>query len=107
MRKKLIKLIKDIVHPYFAEEIADHLLKNGVVVPPCSIDQPVWKLYKWTFKDAEIREGKVSMLQQKSDKSWKFRISINSSVQDFTIEDVGKVVFFSKEDAEKSLKGDG
>lgn len=35
MRDKLIKLIKDIVHPYFAEAIADHLIENGVIITPC------------------------------------------------------------------------
>ena len=105
MRKKLIKLIKDIVHPYFAEEIADHLLANGVIVPPVTIGQPVWELRRWQHKETEIREGKVSMLQQKADKSWKIRISVNSSVRDITIDEIGKNVFLTREEAEHVLKG--
>ena len=31
MRKKLIKLIEHIVVPYFAAEIADHLIENDAV----------------------------------------------------------------------------
>lgn len=31
-REKLIQLISEIVVPYFAEQIADHLLANGVTV---------------------------------------------------------------------------
>lgn len=33
-REKMIRLISDIVVPYFAEQIADHLLANGVVFKP-------------------------------------------------------------------------
>lgn len=33
-RERLIAIIKQSVVPYFAEEIADNLLKNGVIVPP-------------------------------------------------------------------------
>lgn len=89
----------------FSYLVAEHLLANGEIVPPCSIGQPIWRLYNWTVKDAEIREGKVSMLQQKADKSWKIRISINSSVQDITTDEIGKTVFLTKEEAEGALKG--
>lgn len=32
MRKRLIKLIEQIVVPYFATEIADHLIENDAVI---------------------------------------------------------------------------
>lgn len=32
MREKLIKLIQYIVIPYWAEQIADHLIANGVTI---------------------------------------------------------------------------
>lgn len=32
MRKRLIKLIEHIVVPYFATEIADHLIENDAVI---------------------------------------------------------------------------
>lgn len=84
---------------------ADHLLANGVIVPPCYVGQPVWKLRKWLHKDAEICTGKVSMLQQKADKSWKIRISVNSSVYDITPDEIGKTVFLTREEAERAVKG--
>ncbi len=34
-RDRLITLIGDVVVPYFAEQIADHLIANGVIVLPC------------------------------------------------------------------------
>lgn len=52
----------------------------------------------------EIIKGKVSMLQQKSDKSWKIRITVNSSVWDFTPNEIGTEYFLTKEEAEKALE---
>ena len=76
-----------------------------MAAPPVTIGQPVWDLRKWPHRDAEIRAGKVSMLQQKADKSWKIRISVNSAVYDITIDEIGKSVFLTKEAAEQALKG--
>lgn len=77
-----------------------------MAAPPVTIGQPVWDLCKWPHRDAEIRAGKVSMLQQKADKSWKIRISVNSAVYDITIDEIGKSVFLTKEAAEQALKGE-
>jgi hypothetical protein len=54
---------------------------------------------KFTLVDWEVQEGKVSMIQQKADKSWKFRATINSSVGDYTLDEVGKYIFFSEAEA--------
>ena len=59
MRDRLIKLIKDIVHPYFAETLADHLLANGVIVPPCKVGDTVYYLggiHKSLVKSATVEE---------------------------------------------------
>ena len=83
---------------------ADYLLKNGVIVPPCKVGDKVWHLdqqYNGTFV---IQEGKISMLTQKADKSWRLRITVNSSVWGFTPNEIGTRYFITKEDAEKKLK---
>ena len=86
------------------ENLADHLLANGVIVPPCYIGQSIWYLHKSYDGLIEVDEGKVSMLQQKADKSWKARITVNSSVWDFTPNEIGTIYFLTKEEAEKALK---
>ena len=86
------------------EEYAEELLANGVIVPPCQIGQKIWYVCEHYDGSIEIKEGKISMLQQKADKSWKFRISINSSVWDFKVDDIGVIYFLTKEDAEEKLK---
>ena len=40
-----------------------------------------------------MQSGKVSMLQQKADKSWKIRVTINHSVGDYTIDEFNKYLF--------------
>jgi hypothetical protein len=73
--------------------------------PPCYIGQEIWHITKHYDGLIEIGRGKVSMLQQKADKSWKIRITVNSSVWDFTPNEIGTRYFFSKEEAEAASKG--
>ena len=104
MRDRLIELIAQVQYMGGLEgRLADYLLKNGVIVPPCYIGQEIWHITKHYDGRIEIRKGKVSMLQQKSDKSWKIRITVNSSVWDFTSNEIGTRYFFTREEAEKAL----
>ena len=74
---------------------------------PVYVGQQVWvakayynnlakKIHTW------LDEGKVSMLQQKADKSWKFRVT-TKYVSDYILDDIGIYIFFTKEEAEKGL----
>ena len=106
-RDRLIELINQKVDSVFfkTEELADHLLANGVIVPMCYIGQPIWYVCEHVYSGTvEIEEGKISMIQQKTDKSWKFRITVNSSVWDFTPDKIGTRYFLTKEEAEAKLK---
>lgn len=47
----------------------------------------------------KVEEGKVSMLQQKADKSWKFRTPWG----DFALSDLGKEIFLTEEDANTAM----
>lgn len=49
-RERLIAIIKQSVVPYFAEEIADNLLKNGVIMLPRKLNLPD-ELYRYMFDD--------------------------------------------------------
>jgi hypothetical protein len=89
------------------EQFADHLIADGWIRPPCKVGDKVWliKSLNWQHTEWGIKEGKVSMIQQKADKSWKFRITENHSVQDFTVDKIGKTVFLAEEEAVQVLKG--
>lgn len=107
-REKLIELLRKSGASFenaLPEEIADYLLANGVIVPMCYIWQPIWYICEHVYAGTvEIEEGKISMIQQKADKSWKFRITVNSSVWDFTPDKIGTRYFLTKEEAEQALK---
>jgi hypothetical protein len=59
----------------------------------------VWLVFYGYAQKSKIREGKISMIQQKADKSWKLRVSCNGSVCDYTVEDIGEFIFTSYEEA--------
>lgn len=73
-----------------------------MIVPLCKVGDIVWLAFSWF--DSEAVKGKISMLQQKADGSWKIRVSDSVGVKDFPITEIGNVIFFTKEEAEKKLK---
>ena len=81
--------------------------KDQYVLLPVYIGQTVYLVkYRYGYIDTkfiktgtEITEGKVSMIQQKVDKSWKFRVSDNGSVSDYTIDEIGSQIFLNYDDA--------
>lgn len=82
------------------ENVADHLLANGVIVPPCHLNQTVWHI-SWNNR---IEQCKVSSLTQKADSTFKIRITPPSkSVFEITPDEIGKTVFLTKEEAEEAL----
>ena len=75
--------------------------KEEYVKLPVYVGQPVWRVRQNTFNGLVcIINGKVSMLQQKADKSWKFRVSDSGSVSDYTFDEIGKYIFLSKDAAD-------
>ncbi len=86
------------------EELCDWY--NPQTFPPAYIGMKVWVPYVWVFKEVmtDLREGHVSGLQQKADKSWKIRVTRGGSVADYTVEEFHKYCFLNKEDAEKYIE---
>lgn len=119
MRDRLIELIKkaddkyrDICdrcdkdgyksYPQYEEFVADRILANGVIVPPCKVGDTV---YSFIQGIPVIYEGHV------------YEIIYNGHVcvyrgtrkgyftQAFSEDDIGKTVFFTREEAEQALAG--
>ena len=81
-------------------QVADYLLANGVIVPPCHLNQTVWHI-TWNNR---IEQCKVSSLTQKADSTFKIRITPPSkSVFEITPDEIGNTVFLTKEEAEEKL----
>ena len=82
-------------------QICDYFKPDAQI--PFVIGQPMWKLCTWYRSPAEIVESRVSMIQQKADKSWKVRISNRYGTEDFKAGDVGTFIFLTREAAEEAL----
>ncbi len=98
MRDRLIELIKDIVHPYFAEDIADHLLANGVIVPPCKVGDWVYIL-----RNGELHRNHICQMHIAQTYAQTF---FSCYGEKFGVEQIGKTVFLTREEAERALKGE-
>ena len=70
--------------------------KDQYVKLPVFVGQKAWRVYQAYSGRVDVLEGKISMIQQKSDKSWKFRFSENGSVSDYTLDDINKRIFFTE-----------
>lgn len=100
-------------------DTTDHLLANGVVVPPCKIGDEVWMIDK--VFDSKKRQHKTEvcefvvrsiLVSCNSKNVWikKFRIcqvkdgKIISHQHNISFDDFGKIVFLTREEAEAKLK---
>ncbi len=72
--------------------IADYLIANGVIVPPCKVGDEVYEVdYDFESDKFEVVESKV----------WGIAIMTTNNIH--TIENLGKTVFLTKEEAEKAF----
>ena len=103
-RDRLIEILQDTLHEWECDvsiktltEIAEHLLANGVIVPPCKVGQIVWLV-----RDGKIEETTVEKIVLK-DKGLYLKLLCNSFYET-TCRSIGKTVFLTREEAEKKLK---
>ena len=134
MRERLFDLIYESLHDTCREcsaqnctdELADHLLKNGVIVSPCKVGDWIWYIYR-----GEINKAKVEEIQYDASKHGYYSYSFSIYAYDFknkrqvtyypinettknksNINDVEGMdwgedvyIFHTKEEAEAALKG--
>ena len=93
MRDRLIELLGDYL---YSEQIADHLLANGVIVPPCKVGDKVYEIVHGEVSETEAvgflvcQDGAILLIT-----SHFFPIS----------REIGCSVFLTREDAQRALKG--
>lgn len=95
--------------------MSDYLLSEGVIVPPCKVGQRVYVPWRWNgqFGIASVEVQEIAIYD--SSNHLMFLIDMESDDEDYNqqfggwkIEDsIGKTVFFTREEAEKSLKRRG
>ena len=105
-KDRLVELIKHIVIPYYAEQIADHLLDNGVIVPPCKVGDVIYKIMDIESVRRQILEVEVLSIRIE-DKMIFFVKTVKNCLYryaEYPIDDFGKTVFLTKEEAERELE---
>lgn len=126
MRDRLIELINNAdvqingnISPYRdygMEKIADNLLANGVIVPPCKVGQTVFKIVKlYGDRKPIIVEGEVfeiALTHENGEIKKRFYFlekGGNKIINRYSLwldfDEVGKTVFPTREEAEQALKG--
>lgn len=114
-RERLIELIQNAVGgcaKHWAEIIADHLLANGVIVPPCKVGDTVY-VVDGTTDDVVI--GVITHFEYNIFTTPREWITVRGTYPLFGELDfkdridllIGKTVFLTKEEAEKALKERG
>lgn len=111
-QERLVELIVDAVggnakHRLWAEAIADHLLANGVIVPPCKVGDKTFLVLQKISGGYDIVESKcVRITDNGYGKYYSMAIDCPEigNTLEFGIYDFGKRVFLTKEEAEAKLK---
>lgn len=99
-----------------AEKFADYLLANGVIVPPCKVGQTVFRIVKlYGDRKPIIVEGEVfeiALTHENGEIKKRFYFlekGGNKIINRYSLwlyfDEIGKTAFFTKEEAEKVLKG--
>lgn len=84
-------------------ELAEADKEGRVVVLPCKIGNVLFRPLSWRNI---IEKCTVSLLTQKADKSWKIRLTSENfrTTFEITINDIGKTVFLTSEEAENAME---
>ncbi len=109
MRDRLIAILKEIlptkamasgipvIQKWNYEAAADKLIESGVIAPPLKVGQQVYRIYphyeqpvfSWIITEIRVLEDEI--------------IFIDDSDNEMKIDEIGKTVFFTLEDAKKAL----
>ena len=85
--------------------LADYLIANGVIVPPCKVGDIVYKIMDIESVHRQILE--VEVLSIRIEDKMKFFVKTVKNYlycyDEYSIDDFGKSVFLTREEAEQAL----
>ena len=92
----------------YAERVADYLLANGVIVPPCKMGDKVFYVNEVCDENAneylDISAGEVISFSMQKEGLWMYcRYEDGLTYWHLVADDFGKTVFLTKEEAEQAL----
>ena len=115
MRDRLIELLKEtfeytrgvcIDFDEAAEINADHLLANGVIVPPCKVGDTVWFELHGQIEAAVVYHCTYESTHRGLYLSGAYAKDTRGIELSFNQNSLGKGVFLTREEAEQELKGE-
>lgn len=102
-KDRLVELLGDYL---YSEQIADYLLANGIIVPPCKVGDIIWvKDFKrcCVIEEAEITE----IVQNKYGTYIRYEYpALRGRIYARSIEYIGKTVFLAKNQAQEALNNE-
>lgn len=110
MRERLVELLANSGCAADADtfaELADHLIANGVILPPCRIGDKMYFILDDEFVDeGDDPIGECTVTEVGARGFWVSGSDpAEDDMSDFTPwEDLGKTAFFSRSDAEKEYR---
>jgi hypothetical protein len=115
-RKRLVELLRksEILcddcgqhgNSYCTEAIADYLLTNGVIVPPCKVGDKVYCIVEYHSKGFQRLPAKEVIVEEEVTRIAKLKMPyffFDTNTVHFTEEKIGKTVFLTPEEAEQAL----
>lgn len=116
-REKLIELLQNVPSQYDGSRgvgtIADYLLANGVIVPPCKVGDTVYAAPPCWHKEDGVSAYRITnfLISHNKKGGWtkKYRAMwlVNGKTVDaqinFWFDEIGKTVFLTREEAEAAL----
>lgn len=103
-RERLRKLINIFIdsEKYKEDDIVDYLLANGVItLPKLKHKQTLYLIYNKTIKPLQVSSY---MIRPEFNNLLQIHLYKNGFNGCCTLDDIGKTVFLTKEEAEKALK---
>ena len=99
MRDRLIELLSKPIYPKIgadpAEVVADYLLDNGVIVPPCKVGDTLYYPYNYGNRVLATTVNRIVT----DVNEW-----LDTGIGFIPFENIGKTVFLTREEAERALK---
>ena len=96
--------ITKVVQRPMVENLADYLLANGVIVPPCKVGDTIWYVLYGKIESAVVyscvgvfKKHGVEITDANAKSSDGLEVAFNGKC-------IGKTVFLTKEEAEAKLK---
>ena len=91
---------------HYTENLADYLLDNGVVVPPCKVGSKVYKITRNQVKECEVTFVGISADERCSHFNFVENYADGTFYKSYSMvfDVIGKTVFLTREEAERALR---